>query len=296
MSEGDGKPKSKDDQGKILRQYPTLIGAALGGFVVLAAVYIFNFRNHPFSGSSADWGALGDFFGGMLNPLLSFLALIAILQTIKLQQQSLETTRQELKLSTEELRGSRKALEEQKKSLDDQRFESAFFKRAELLFSERNSLLKNANKSQFDYQIQCGEGENLEKIVLGSAYSKPSGREKFKEDTALPADAYRVVNEHFTKINAERILSYSSVQRQIIGTLSFACQSRDPKTYIDIVLSVLTVPEIAFVCAMIQALDPRTMSYIYQSDVISSINLVKLSDYTDRRYLRGLQEAIHSTR
>ena len=50
-----------------------------------------------------DWGAFGDFFGGVLNPLFSFLALVVLLFTLwqtrlglELTQKSLVTTQKTL--------------------------------------------------------------------------------------------------------------------------------------------------------------------------------------------------------
>jgi hypothetical protein len=60
-----------------------------------------------------DLGVIGDFFGGSLNPLLSFLSLVAILATIQLQIIELTATRQELE-------GSRRAQELQAQNLGQQ--------------------------------------------------------------------------------------------------------------------------------------------------------------------------------
>lgn len=50
---------------------------------------------------NALWGVLGDYVGGTLNPLLSFLALCALLWTIRLQIEELETSRIEFKKTAE---------------------------------------------------------------------------------------------------------------------------------------------------------------------------------------------------
>lgn len=44
----------------------------------------------------AAWGQLGDFIGGVTNPVLSFMGLIALLVTVKLQADQLNATREEL--------------------------------------------------------------------------------------------------------------------------------------------------------------------------------------------------------
>ena len=65
-------------------------------------------------------GEFGDFLGGTLNPLLTFLTFMGLLITIVLQQTELRDTRVELERSAT-------ALESQLKANDRQNFESTFF-------------------------------------------------------------------------------------------------------------------------------------------------------------------------
>lgn len=69
---------------------------------------------------SADVGTFGDFIGGTLNPILTFLTFMGLLITIVLQQAELRETRREMKRSA-------KALESQSSAADRQNFESTFF-------------------------------------------------------------------------------------------------------------------------------------------------------------------------
>ncbi|MCF6189785.1 MAG: putative phage abortive infection protein [Cocleimonas sp.] len=87
------------------------------------------------------WGALGDFFGGILNPILAFLSLILLLITLQQNQKALSQNKkaldqnkdalqmnsQELALTREEVEGSKKALELQASILQKQNFEGTFF-------------------------------------------------------------------------------------------------------------------------------------------------------------------------
>lgn len=72
------------------------------------------------SSSQETWGQFGDFIGGTLNPLVAIAALIALIQTIKLQAT-------ELSISTEQLEKSAAALTAQNAVLTKQSFESSFF-------------------------------------------------------------------------------------------------------------------------------------------------------------------------
>lgn len=71
-------------------------------------------------------GPLGDFFGGILNPLLSFCTFMALLMTIILQQKELSLTRKELNETQKATRDSAEALKEQSNSIKIQNFENTF--------------------------------------------------------------------------------------------------------------------------------------------------------------------------
>jgi hypothetical protein len=69
----------------------------------------------------ASLGQVGDFFGGILNPLLSFMALLGVLYTIRIQGQ-------ELKEAREENRIANKIQDKQTAVFERQNFESVFFR------------------------------------------------------------------------------------------------------------------------------------------------------------------------
>ncbi|SDU58502.1 putative phage abortive infection protein [Pseudomonas mandelii] len=79
--------------------------------IVFGVLYLHFFRgvnipkiavvNHD---TASYWGQLGDFAGGFLNPLLSFLALMAVLKTMALQRTEMRAAQQEAKTATQEQR------------------------------------------------------------------------------------------------------------------------------------------------------------------------------------------------
>lgn len=82
----------------------------------------------------AEWGQLGDYFGGMLNPIFGFLSLMALLITLAMQRVELQQSREALKVSQEELKLTREeqakaaeALQVQNKAIQKQSFEQTFF-------------------------------------------------------------------------------------------------------------------------------------------------------------------------
>jgi uncharacterized membrane protein len=57
--------------------------------LVVIGSYAANFRNFPISNNPADWGVLGDYFGGVLNPLISFVTLFFLIKTYLSQKKEL---------------------------------------------------------------------------------------------------------------------------------------------------------------------------------------------------------------
>jgi hypothetical protein len=96
-------------------------------FAIYAIILIF-FINIFFNDAD-NFGVWGDFFGGVLNPILTFLTFMGLLITIVLQQS-------ELKQSREEFKG-------QKESLENQEFDNKFFQMLNLLNNINDRLVVN---------------------------------------------------------------------------------------------------------------------------------------------------------
>jgi len=64
--------------------------------VVAVSLMYVRYFNGSIEADNTKWGTFGDFFGGTLNPMLSFLALIAVLLTIALQNNQIQLTRKEM--------------------------------------------------------------------------------------------------------------------------------------------------------------------------------------------------------
>lgn len=116
---------------------------------LLLIVFIINL----FTIGTSNFGEWGDFFGGVLNPLLTFLTFLGLLITIILQQK--------------ELKQSRKEFEGQKVALENQEFDNKFFQMLNLLNNITDNLsIKSGDhifqgkdvfrhlKNQFHYEIQ----------------------------------------------------------------------------------------------------------------------------------------------
>ena len=123
---------------------------------IAALIAIGTFISHfglGFASNIGNWGAVGDFFGGVLNPTFALLSLILIAYTLMQNKKALEQSEQaieqgtkaieqnekalrvsnkELELTRNELANSSKALEEQASLLAIQSFETTFFNMLEL--------------------------------------------------------------------------------------------------------------------------------------------------------------------
>lgn len=96
-----------------------LLLLAVAGAVGLALVYA-NVWSLPIHGNGEKLGQMGDFFGGLLNPLVSLLTLIVAISVWQLQ-------REELKLTRDELEQTKLAMKDQAKTAEQQRQEQRFF-------------------------------------------------------------------------------------------------------------------------------------------------------------------------
>jgi len=70
------------------------ITTAVGALIALIVVLLYKSHFGSIEDTHERWGQFGDYFGGVLNPIFSFLGLVAILVTLRLQ---ISQTRQSLK-------------------------------------------------------------------------------------------------------------------------------------------------------------------------------------------------------
>lgn len=106
--------RTNDAQGAGMERLLQQMIPTIGGLLVLVlGAYIVWFSSARVSTNSGDWGTLGDYFGGLMNPIISFATLIVAFAVWKQQR--------------EELKATKEALEEQAKTAEQQRREQRFF-------------------------------------------------------------------------------------------------------------------------------------------------------------------------
>ena len=113
-------------------------GAAVAAFLIILGLYIAYFKNLSVTNDSATWGTFGDYLGGTLNPIISFLALIGLLYTIHQQAQEMQATREELKQAAEQQRQQVEQQSRQSEIFNLQQFESTFFS----LLDQHNKIIE----------------------------------------------------------------------------------------------------------------------------------------------------------
>ncbi len=80
-----------------------LLGLFFLSVLAVIGAYIGKFHLYTISDSPADWGVLGDYLGGVLNPLISMIALLFLIKTYLTQRKELEQSeslnREQVRLS-----------------------------------------------------------------------------------------------------------------------------------------------------------------------------------------------------
>ncbi len=95
MSQGN-VPKSRFDFS--WRRLGWLVAVPLIAYAALFGLYFFKFHGE-LSPDQAVWGQFGDYVGGLLNPAISLVALIALLLTIRANAQALELSAEAVRVA-----------------------------------------------------------------------------------------------------------------------------------------------------------------------------------------------------
>ncbi|WP_176371003.1 putative phage abortive infection protein [Crenothrix polyspora] len=173
--------------------------------------------------SYADFGVIGDFFGGILNPIFSFLGLVLLLATLRQNEK-------ELALSRKELKKSNKALKEQAKTQKQQRFESTFFS----LLDQHNKLL--------DVLTAASKGGST---VAGDLFleikcdAQPSKSKLLATETSFHQYA-RILYQILKFICIQNTNYSSQADDQLLDILKNSPYSNDEKLYSSMVRALLS--------------------------------------------------------
>ena len=169
-------------------------GIAVAAFIFVLERYINNFKTFPIANDSATWGTFGDYLGGTLNPIISFLALIGLLYTIHQQAQEMQATREELK----------QAAEQQHRQADIfnlQQFESTFFS----LLEQHNKVVERIEVESIYKELHNIYNKKIDQITT----RKPS-------EELSNSHAIKSINQHY------ELKSYFNLLFQILKFISIS--------------------------------------------------------------------------
>ncbi len=169
-------------------------GAAVAAFLIVLGLYIAYFKNLSVTNDSATWGTFGDYLGGTLNPIISFLALIGLLYTIHQQAQEMQATREELK----------QAAEQQHRQADIfnlQQFESTFFS----LLEQHNKVVERIEVESIYKELHNIYNKKIDQITT----RKPS-------EELSNSHAIKSINQHY------ELKSYFNLLFQILKLISIS--------------------------------------------------------------------------
>jgi uncharacterized membrane protein len=128
----------------VLKVMITIVVFASICVIAVSLLYWFHFGS-SIEADNALWGTFGDFFGGTLNPILSFLALITVLLTISLQKYELQLTNKEI--------------EETNESSKIDSFERSFFEMLRLHIFIVNDLTLITQKNNHGFKVDDNQDE-----------------------------------------------------------------------------------------------------------------------------------------
>ncbi len=169
-------------------------GAAVAAFLIILGLYIAYFKNLSVTNDSATWGTFGDYLGGTLNPIISFLALIGLLYTIHQQAQEMQATREELEQAAEQQR-------RQADIFNLQQFESTFFS----LLEQHNKVVERIEVESIYKELHNIYNKKIDQITT----HKPS-------EELSNSHAIKSINQHY------ELKSYFNLLFQILKFISIS--------------------------------------------------------------------------
>ena len=176
-------------------------GAAVAAFLIILGLYIAYFKNLSVTNDSATWGTFGDYLGGTLNPIISFLALIGLLYTIHQQAQEMQATREELKQAAEQQRQQVEQQSCQSEIFNLQQFESTFFS----LLEQHNKAVEKIEAESIFEELHNIYNKKIDQITT----RKPS-------EELSNSHAIKSINQHY------ELKSYFNLLFQILKFISIS--------------------------------------------------------------------------
>lgn len=210
--------------------------ASVAAIVVLAYFLHFALYLHrPLSPQPDAWGQFGDYFGGVLNPVIALGALLLLAVGVRIQNDTLGEAKKQLELQRAELEQTRAVLSQQSDQLtlqaeaaQRQVFETTFFRLVEFLrrLVTEFGTTPLGTSATFEWAIQL----------------RDHGGGQLRKEELTPDDASKIVASWYTS-HSHRLASYFAL---VLMTLEFVEKNepRDAIFYTDILCATFTPGEL----------------------------------------------------
>lgn len=149
-----------------IKQITIILIATLLACSFVISFFIWHWHNTEISGNIEDWAQFGDFFGGILNPIVGLAGISLLAYTLRQNQLALTMTAQELKASTTQLANSAQALSQQKELMEAETRERCFL----TLLQQ----LREAQSEKHTVSFQ-GNSKNVAILEIARHYAKSRG-------------------------------------------------------------------------------------------------------------------------
>lgn len=208
-----------------------LLGIALFGFVLVMVTYFVNFNDE--FGSQEVFGQFGDFIGGVLNPIFSFITICLLIVSLAMQRKELNKVVEELELARE-VHISSVNMKHYEYLLELLKNDSSEFKLAASTFAQKMDeivrvKLPNGQILEWSLFEILSESKNLEA-------AKANGFEVITPvSPGKNAIKYRPIDEKFQQLNEQLVTLSTWIKK--VETLG--CPSWRAKDVLDVGTDIL---------------------------------------------------------
>ncbi|WP_230600249.1 putative phage abortive infection protein [Vibrio fluvialis] len=213
-----------------------MIGAAVALVLLLVNLYVLSFTD-----KSGDFGAFGDFFGGVLNPILTFLTLFGLIATIVIQKQELKLARIEYEKTAD--------------ALSTQAVEVTFFNILDLHHKIAENLKVDINELRERGELVGLAEELISSFVKLSKKSTFEGRGAFEEilnfvsyNASTPQeviDRYRIIQQRHNHVLGHYFRNLYQALKIIHSHDESIVSNANKRKYASILRSQLSTKELA---------------------------------------------------
>lgn len=221
----------------------------------LLGLYFMNFNGDW--GNQGDFGAFGDFLGGVLNPILGFATVGLLIWSLKLQMNELALSRQELTLTRQELAEtkketslSRKAMEEQVNHIKNE--------------AKLNELTRLLERSQKKYEVMMNASFPIKSFPLSQ-------------------DTNQSINDSYNSLLNDTILTVGGTSSAFI--INAALRNRTAKRHlVKLRRETILISDLALKYYSVNESTEFARAYLFDSfDMLQTIGRIYPNEITQNR-------------